>query len=93
MPVPNDAGEWRAIADAFERKWNMPHCLGAIDGKHMPIQQPPKSGMLYYNFKTFFSIMLLAIPDANYKFIFVDISQEGSAGDTNFQPLQHQAVH
>ncbi len=81
MPVPRSAEEWRRVAENFEPKWNMPHCLGAIDGKHEPIMQPPKSGSLYYYYKKF-SIVMLAIADANYKFVFLDISQEGCAGDT-----------
>lgn len=27
-----------AIAGAFEKKWHMPNCIGAIDGKHIQIQ-------------------------------------------------------
>lgn len=26
------------IAAAFEKKWFMPNCIGAIDGKHVQIQ-------------------------------------------------------
>ncbi len=81
MRVPRTAEEWRRVAEDFE-KWNMPHCLGAIDGKHVPITQPPKSGSMYWNYKKFFSIVMLAVADANYKFIFLDIGREGSAGDT-----------
>lgn len=92
MKIPSTAAEWRAVADGFERKWNMPHCLGAIDGKHVPITQPPKSGSLYFNYKKFFSVVLLAVADSNYKFLFTDIGREGSAGDTqifNHCPFKH----
>lgn len=33
-----DAENWHEIANDFETKWNFPHCVGAIDGKHVVIQ-------------------------------------------------------
>jgi len=38
MP-PINKESWLRIADEFERKWNFPHCIGAIDGKHIVIQR------------------------------------------------------
>lgn len=30
--------DWRSIAEDFEDIWDFPHCIGAIDGKHVTIQ-------------------------------------------------------
>lgn len=30
--------DWREIATDFANKWDFPHCVGAIDGKHVVIQ-------------------------------------------------------
>ena len=80
MPKPDAAAWWR-IANDFEDAWEFPNCIGAIDGKHVQIQCPPRSGSLYHNFKGFFSIVLMAVVDANYRFICVDIGDLGSNSD------------
>ncbi|CAN7947349.1 unnamed protein product [Ixodes hexagonus] len=37
---PSAEGEWLRVARDFEERWNMPHCVGAIDGKHVNIVVP-----------------------------------------------------
>ena len=41
---PTHPQSWLRIANEFNNKWNFPHCLGAIDGKHVVIQAPPRCG-------------------------------------------------
>lgn len=49
---------WQEVAEGFKNKWNFPHCVGAVDGKHIEIQAPPNSGSLYYNYKVQFASVL-----------------------------------
>ncbi|KAF4530371.1 hypothetical protein B566_EDAN018515 [Ephemera danica] len=77
LQQPNRS-EWKRIADDFNLLWNFPYCCGSIDGKYAYLQAPPKSGSTYFCHKKMFSIVLMAICDANYKFLWVDIGAPGS---------------
>ena len=80
MPVPK-SNDWKAIAAVFGEKWHFPHCVGAIDGKHIAIKAPARSGSLFHNYKGHFSIALLAVADANLLFRVVDIGAYGDGSD------------
>lgn len=38
LPADLSEDKWLTIAKNFEAKWNFPHCIGAIDDKHIIIQ-------------------------------------------------------
>ena len=52
-----------------------------MDGKHVAIKRPIKSGSLYFNYKQYFSIVLFAIVDADYKFLYIDVGCNGRISD------------
>lgn len=83
LPQPTKQ-QFTAISKEFNEKWNFPNVLGCLDGKHVRVRCPNRSGSLFYNYKDYFSIVLMALVDANCKFIAVDIGsfgREGDAGD------------
>lgn len=77
-----DKEKWQDIAQQFKLRANFPNCLGAVDGKHTRIIHPPNSGSLYWNFKHYFSIVLLAVCHSNYLFKYVDIGAYGKTSDS-----------
>ena len=78
---PKSAEQWRQISLEFSEQWQFPHVIGAIDGKHIRIKAPYRSGTNYHNYKGYFSLQLLAVCDAKYKFVFADVGQYGSNND------------
>lgn len=75
--------DWLHISEGLKKNADFPNCLGAIDGKHIRLKQPNNSASMYYNYKNFFSIVLLASCDANYRFTFVDVGSYGRCSDSN----------
>ena len=73
--------EWKELEWEFRIRWNVPHDLGALDGKHVALKKPKKTGALYHNYKGFFSIVMLALVDGQYKFRWVDAGTAGSCSD------------
>ena len=79
--IPKSANEWKSVAQTFEENWNFPHCVGALDGKHITIQAPINSGSEFYNYKQNFSVVLMALVDAEYCFMFADCGSQGRLSD------------
>ena len=78
---PENEIEWSAVANEFERKWNFPNCIGAMDGKHIVMQAPARSGSYFFNYKKSHSIVLMAVCNANYEFTLLDIGDTGRNSD------------
>ena len=57
------------------------NCIGVLNGKHIMMRCPPNSNSLFCNYKGFFSIVLMALVDADYRFIYIDVGNYGSNGD------------
>ena len=70
------------MAKQYPALWNFPHCMGAIDGKHVLLQCPRNSAGEYFNYKNAFSIVLFALVDAHYNFMFVDTGCQGRSSDS-----------
>ena len=47
----------------------------------MLIKPPSNSGSYYFNYKHSFSVVLLAVVDADYKFLYIDVGCNGRISD------------
>lgn len=73
--------KWIQISNRFYELWNIPNCLGAIDGKHFRIKCLPNTGSTYFNYKSYFSIVLMACVDADGLFTTIDVGEVGRNSD------------
>lgn len=72
---------WKKSEKGFRNLWLFPIRIGSVDGKHVTIKCPNKTGSNYWCYLNKFSIVLLAIVGPDYKFISVDIGGFGKNSD------------
>ncbi|XP_023233620.1 protein ALP1-like [Centruroides sculpturatus] len=82
---PGTTKELLKKAEEFENLWQFLQCIGAIDGTHIKVSPPKEHAVDYYNYKSFYSVVLLAICDAKYKFTYVNVGAPGRNNDSVFQ--------
>ncbi|XP_028417137.1 protein ANTAGONIST OF LIKE HETEROCHROMATIN PROTEIN 1-like [Dendronephthya gigantea] len=83
--MPNSEETFREKILDMEEMWQFPCCWAAVDGCHIPIKCPP-GGMQackeYHNFKNFYSIVLMALVDSHYRFIWGSCGYPGNSHDS-----------
>ena len=81
MKVPDTNG-WHENWNDFWKYWNFPNCCGTINEKHIWIQAPSNSGSEFFNYKGYFSIILLAVYNASYLLSVINIGSARYESDT-----------
>ncbi len=71
----------KQVTEQFQRKKGLPHCIGAIDGTHIPIKAPYDNPEQYVNRKKFHSVQLQGVCDADRFFTDVYCAYPGSVHD------------
>ena len=46
-PIYVTIAQYTDIEADFKNMWNIPNCVGAIDGKHIALKLPPNSGSMF----------------------------------------------
>jgi hypothetical protein len=82
---PKTVEEFKEKMLDTEQLWQFPCCWAAVDGCHLPISCPPgreQAKKEYHNFKNFYSIVLMALVDAKYRFIWASAGFPGNSHDS-----------
>ena len=76
-----DEEKFKEMATYTENRWGLPHCVGAIDGSHIPIIAPQEYHCDYFNRKGWHSIILQGVVDGKGIFWNVFAGLPGSLHD------------
>ena len=67
LKIPSTTEEWESIAEETYNRWHFPNVFAAADGKHIALFHPRSSESEFYNYKGFYSVVLLALVYYDYK--------------------------
>jgi hypothetical protein len=81
VKFPSSESDWKRVSQQYSKMWHFPNSVRAIDGEHIILQASRNAGSMYYNYKGARSIVLLAVVDAYYRFIYVDLGDYGRQSD------------
>lgn len=85
MLFPEKENDFQQSMETFGKEWQFPYAFAAIDGSHIPIKCPRGGAQAmkqYFNFKGFYSVVLMALVDAEYRFIWVSVGAPGNTHDS-----------
>ncbi len=83
--MPKTENEFKEKLLDMEELWQFPFSWAAVDGCHIPMKCPPGGANArkeYHNFKNFYSIILMALVDAKYRFIWASCGFPGNSHDS-----------
>ena len=69
----------------MEEIWQFPCCWSAVDGCHISIKCPDggaEAAKEYHNFKNFYSIVMMGLVDAKYRFVWASVGFPGNSHDS-----------
>ena len=69
----------------MEELWQFPFSWAAVDGCHIPIKCPAgglEACKEYHNFKNFYSVILMSMVDAKYRFLWGSCGYPGNSHDS-----------
>ncbi|XP_036340033.1 putative nuclease HARBI1 [Rhagoletis pomonella] len=78
---PQNLQEIRKVVAGFARL-GFPQCFGALDGCHIEVQPSKEEAVDYYNYKGWYSVVLLASCDHRSKFTYINIGSTGKNNDS-----------
>ena len=75
----------RHVMGNFGEEWQFSYSFAAVDGSHLPIKCPNGGAQAmkqYFSFKGFYSIILMVLADAEYRFIWASVGAPGNTNDS-----------
>ena len=79
---PKTKEEFLNSINAMETLWQFSTAFNGVDGCHIPLMFPHNEARKeYYNFMNFYSVVMIGIVGADYRFLWTSAGLPGSVND------------